>query len=259
MLKDRVAVITGSGRGIGRGIAFKLSEKGASIVVNDKDKQAVDDTVKALVEKGGTAVGVVADISTKNGVERLMDTAVRELGRLDILVNNAGEFQGASLEEMTEEQWDSVVDVDLKGAFFCTQAASKYMREIKYGRVINVSSANALVGEIGMANYIAAKCGLFGLTACIAREFSRWNKAEACVMTCNCIIVGYSPTRLTEEIWPADMRNSHATEIPLGKPLDPKEDIGSTVAFLASEKASYITGTKIPVAGGLYATLTTYG
>ena len=202
---------------------------------------------------------MVADISKKPDVERLMETTVKELGRLDILVNNAGEFQGALLEDMAEEEWDAVLDVDLKGSFLCTQAAAKYMRQGKYGRVINISSPDAFIGGVGMANYLAAKAGLFGLTNSVAQEFSRWIKEEGCVMTCNCLIVGYNPTRLTEELFPKEIRDSYTTEIPLGRPSNPEEDVGNAVAFLASEKGGYMTGAKISVTGGLYTCIAAYG
>jgi len=258
MLEGKVAIVTGSGRGIGRGIALKLAEKGAKTVVNDVDESPANEVVKLIKEQGGSAVAYIADISKKPDVESLMETTVKEFGRLDILVNNAGQFQGALLEDMTEEQWDRVIDVDLKGAFLCTQAAARYMRKGKYGRVINISSADAFIGNIGMANYIAAKAGLFGLTACMAKEFSRWVKEEGCVMTCNCLILGYSITHMTEEVFPKNVTDQYARVVPLGRPSDSEEDVGNAVAFLASEKGSYITGAKIPVTGGLYACITSY-
>ena len=188
-----------------------------------------------------------------------MKTAMDEFKSLDILVNNAGIFEGALLEDMTEEQWDAVINVDLKGAFLCIQASAKYMRKGKYGRVINISSADSFIGNVGMVNYMAAKTGIFGLTTGVAKEFSRWVKEEGCVMTCNCLIVGYNITRLTEEDFPGDLRDRYAKEIPLGRPSNPREDVGSVVAFLASDKASYITGSKISVTGGMYTCLAAYG
>ncbi|MFC1823158.1 SDR family NAD(P)-dependent oxidoreductase [Thermodesulfobacteriota bacterium] len=258
MLEGKVAVVTGSGRGIGMGIAIKLSEKGSKVAVNDKDEAAVEEVVQLINKKGGTAIGVVADISQKSDANRLMDSTVEEFGRLDILVNNAGEFQGAFLEDMTEAQWDNVLNVDLKGSFLCTQAAAKYMRRGKYGRVINISSPDAFIGEVGMANYIAAKAGLFGLTVSVVHEFSRWVKEEGCNMTCNCLIVGYGRTKLAEEAFPKDISDRYASEIPLGRPIDPENDAGNAAAFLASERASYLTGAKMSVTGGLYACTTAY-
>jgi len=258
MLKGKVAVVTGSGNGIGRGIALKLAQKGAQVVVNDIDEPAATDVAALIKNQGGRAVSVTADVSKKPEVEMLAQTAVNEFGRLDILVNNAGDCQSALLEDMTEDQWDRVMAVDLKGAFLCTQAAASHMRRGKYGRVINISSADAFIGEVGMANFISAKAGLFGLTVCVAKEFSRYIKAEGCVMTCNTVLVGYSPTHMTEALFPEIAREHYSTVLPLGRPADPEMDVGSAVAFLASEKASYITGAKIPVTGGLFACVSSY-
>ncbi|MFC1824841.1 SDR family oxidoreductase [Thermodesulfobacteriota bacterium] len=259
MLKDKVAVVTGSVRGIGRGIALKLADQHAKLVIDDKDASLLDETVRLIEERGGIATGIVADISKKADAGRIMNTAAEKFGRLDILVNNAGIFQGALVEDMSEEQWDRVIDVDLKGAFLCTQAAIPYMRRIKYGRVINISSADAIIGGVGMVNYAAAKAGIFGLTASVAKEFSRWVKTEGCTMTCNCVIVGYNRTPLVEEDFPDEIREFYPGEIPLGRLSDPEEDVGSVVAFLASEKAGYLTGAKLPVNGGLHVSIAAYG
>ena len=256
-LAGRVAIITGSGRGIGRGIAVTLAQRGCKVVVNDKDETAVEKVVGHLLGEGLIAKGIVADISIKAEVKKLVDETVSTYGQLDILVNNAGVFNGASLDEMTEEQWDSVLNVDLKGTFLCTQAAAKYMRQNKFGRVINISSPDALIGEPGMANYIAAKAGIFGLTSAIVHDFTRWVQGEGCDMTCNCLIVGYNQTALTDNL-PPGMQTMYSTEIPLGRPLDPQQDAGSAVAFLASAKTSYLTGAKISVTGGMYAVSSSY-
>jgi NAD(P)-dependent dehydrogenase (short-subunit alcohol dehydrogenase family) len=258
MLQDRVAVITGAGRGIGKGIAERLAQKGAEIVVNDINKTDAIATAKSIQRLGGNAIAVEADVTQKAQVENLMATAEKHFGRLDILVNNAGAFEGALLEEMTEEQWDGVLSVDLKGAFLCTQAAAPYMRKNGYGRVINISSPEVYTGEIGMANYISAKAGLLGLTVCVAQEFSRWVKEEGAVMTCNCVLAGYHETPMTEEMVPAAFRDMCKRSVPLGRVSDAATDVGNAVAFLASEKASYITGAKIPVAGGLFSCISAY-
>ncbi|MBT3311018.1 MAG: 3-oxoacyl-ACP reductase FabG [Desulfobacterales bacterium] len=258
MLKGKVAIVTGSGNGVGKGIALRLSQKGADIVVNDIDGAAANEVAKMIKEQGGNAIAVKADVSKKSEVEILVQTTVTEFGRLDILVNNAGECKAALLEDMTEEDWDRVIDVDLKGTFLCTQAAVPHMRKGKYGRVINISSPDALIGETGMVNFISAKAGVLGLTISVAKEFSRYINEEGCVMTCNAVLVGYSPTNMTEELFPEHARDHFADVVPLGRPADPEKDVGSTVAFLASEKASYITGAKIPVTGGLFACISSY-
>jgi len=248
-LRGRVGVVTGSGRGIGRGIAMKLAEEGASVVVNDLTSDVIDETVGLIREQRGTAIGVVADIAKKADVERLMETTMKEFGRVDILVNNAGITRSAMMWKMTEEQWDEVVDVMLKGAFLCTQAATRFMRQNKYGRVISVSSEGAFFGNIGMINYVTAKAGLFGFTLAAAREFALLARKEGCNMTCNCITPGYNVTRMTQAV-PEKIDKLFRNAILMGRVADSKEDIGGVVAFLSSEEASYITGALIAAGGG---------
>lgn len=250
-LGGKVAIVTGSGRGIGRGIILKLAEKGAAVVVNAIGEDSMNDTLRMLKDEGRKAIGVRADVTKKDEVEKMMEATVKEFGRLDILVNNAGISRDAMLWQMTEQQWDEVIAVHLKGAFLCTQAACKFMRENKYGRIINISSEGALIGNPGMVNYISAKAGLFGFTMAVAKELAMWAKKEGCNITCNLLMPGYNETRVLASV-PEKIKEGFKAAIPLGRISNAREDIGNAVAFLASEEASYITGVKFSVGGGLY-------
>ncbi|MFC1824842.1 SDR family NAD(P)-dependent oxidoreductase [Thermodesulfobacteriota bacterium] len=254
ILKDRVAIITGSARGIGKGIALKFVDEGASVVINGTTPEKVDETVQMIRGQGGTALGIAADITKKKEVEELVESVTRVFGKLDVLVNNAGNSRDAMLIDMTEEQWDDVLNVHLKGAFLCTQASVKKMRENKYGRVINISSAGGFFGNIGMVNYVTSKAGLFGFTLAVAKELAMWSRKEQCNITCNCITPGYNPTRMTEHV-PEKIARKFQDAILMGRVADSKEDIGGVVSFLASEAASYITGALVAAGGGQHLNL----
>ncbi|MFC1823159.1 SDR family NAD(P)-dependent oxidoreductase [Thermodesulfobacteriota bacterium] len=248
-LKGRVAIVTGSSQGIGRGVALKLSEEGASIVVNGTNTKLIDETVSIIEDSGGSAIGVAADISKKIDVDRMMEATIKKYGKLDILVNNAGNHRDAMLEKMTEQEWDDCLAVHLKGMFLCTQAVTRYMRKNKYGRIITISSAGGFFGNIGMVNYVTSKAGQFGFTISAAKELAMWARKEGCNITCNCITPGYNVTKMTEPI-PEKVNKRLLAAIPMGRVADTKEEIGSVIAFLASEEASYITGAIIGAGGG---------
>ncbi|MFB3814098.1 MAG: SDR family NAD(P)-dependent oxidoreductase [Terriglobales bacterium] len=254
-LDGLVAVITGSGGGIGRGIAQKLAEKGAIAVVNDIVQESIDETVSEIKSNGGQAAGVLADVSQKDQVQHLFDTAFDRFGRVDILVNNAAVIDDAYIEELSEQQWDRVINVNLKGAFLCSQAAIGHMRKGKYGRIINISAEDVFFGEVGMTNYHCSKYGMFGLTIALANEMARFARTEGADMTCNCITPGYVGTKLRTEGSMSSLRQCTKKYIPLGREANPKEDAGSTVAFLASRKAGYITSNIFNAGGGLFLTL----
>jgi NAD(P)-dependent dehydrogenase (short-subunit alcohol dehydrogenase family) len=251
-LDGRVAVVTGSGNGIGLGIALKLAERGAITVINDIIEAKIKTTVEAVEHAGGKASGFVADVSNKGQVESLFKACFDEHGRVDILVNNAGIADDAMIEDMSENQWDRVIDVNLKGAFLCSQAALQYMRKEKYGRIINISAEDVFYGEVGMVNYHCSKYGMFGLTIAVANEMARWVREESADMTCNCITPGYLETEIRSKGGMSDLRKETKKYIPLGRECDPKEDTGSTVAFLASKESSYITSNIINAGGGLF-------
>lgn len=254
-LEGRVSVVTGAGGGIGRGIALKLAEKGVSVVVNDIIQNDLDETLHLIQSKGGKAFGVQADVSRKSQVETLFETSYEKFGRIDILVNNAGIIDDAFIEDMSEEQWDAVMDVNLKGSFLCSQAAIPYMRRNKYGRIINISAEDVFYGQIGMVNYHCSKYGMFGLTIAVANEMARWAGDDGSDMTCNCITPGYLGTKMRTEGPMSDLRQETKKWIPLGRECDPKEDTGNTVAFLASKEATYLTACIIQAGGGQFLSL----
>ena len=256
MLDGRVAIVTGSGRGIGRGIAQKLAEEGARVVVNGTTQDAIDETVESIRSAGGTATGFRADVRSGSEVEAMVEHAVSEHGKLELLVNNAGVNRDALFEKMTEEQWDEVVDTNLKAAWLCCKYAAPRMREAGYGRIVSIGSEGATYGTFGMVNYVAAKAGLHGLTMTVARELGRWERKDGADLTCNLIMPGYNDTRMTQGT-PEPTRQGFLDAIALGRIADSKEDIGSVVAFLCSPAASYVTGAKFSAGGGIHINLST--
>jgi len=256
-LDGKVAAVTGGGRGIGRGVSRLLAQLGASVVVNDlgvtvagqKETQSpADDVVKEIKAAGGKAASNHMDIATLEGGEGIVNQAIKEFGQLDILVNVAGILRDRMIFNMSEQEWDDVIRVHLKGHYCTMRPASAHMRERKYGRIINFSSNSAL-GSPGQPNYAAAKAGILGLTYSSANSLAKYN------ITVNAIMPGAS-TRMTDTI-PAG-RMPGATGIPqsesaAGTPRDPA-NIAPIVAFLASDDASFVHGVTIPVDGGRVAT-----
>ncbi len=247
-LDGHVAVVTGAGRGIGAAEAIKMAQEGANIAVLDLSAEVGQDTVEAVQEAGGKAIAVACDVSSSKQVGAAFEEVAHRFGRIDILVNNAGLLRDNLLFKMTEDDWDKVLDVHLKGSFLCSQAVQKYMVEQQYGRIIMTSSIVAL-GNKGQVNYSAAKAGLQAMARTLALELGRFN------VTVNAVAPGWIETEMTKEaaervgITMEDMKERFAKNIPLkrfGKP----EDVANVVAFLASEEASYISGETIYVAGG---------
>jgi len=244
MLKGKTAVVTGASRGIGRAIALKLAKLGANIVVNYRNSvEAVQEVVKEIEALGVKALAVQADISSYSDVEVMMKKCIEEFGSLDILVNNAGITKDGLLMRMKEEDFDSVIDINLKGAFNCTRHVSTIMLKQRSGRIINISSVSGLTGNAGQVNYSAAKAGIIGMTKAVAREFASRG------VTCNAVAPGYIQTDMTVAL-PEKVKDAIMTTIPL-KRLGMPEDVANAVAFLASEEASYITGQVINVDGGM--------
>jgi NAD(P)-dependent dehydrogenase (short-subunit alcohol dehydrogenase family) len=240
-VKDRVALVTGSGSGIGEGIAKKLAECGAKVVVNDVDNTKVERVVGEIRAAGGEATGIVVDITNLAEVESMFKETVDKYGRIDILVNNAGIARDKSIKKLTEEDWDAVLNVNLKGAFLCSKIASGYMREQGYGRIINISS-RAWLGGPGQANYSASKGGLVSLTRTLALELGRKG------VTVNCIAPGLIDTPLFQALKPEiqeRLRNNQP-----GKEIGTVNDIANGVLFFAGEEAGYITGQTIFICGG---------
>jgi 3-oxoacyl-[acyl-carrier protein] reductase len=243
-LDGRVAVVTGASRGIGRAVAIKLSGLGARVVVNYlSNKTAAEDVLRVIREMGGEAVAVQANVSVLGDAQRLIQSALDHFGRLDILVNNAGTTRDALLVRMSEEDWDVVIDTNLKGPFNCTKAAQRPMIKQRYGRIVNISSIAGIMGNAGQANYTAAKAGLIGFTKSVAKEVGSRN------ITVNAVAPGYIPTDLSATI-PPELVVKGMELTPLGHP-GTTEDIANAVAFFVSDEASYITGQVLAVDGGL--------
>lgn len=241
-LDNKVVLVTGSGRGIGKGIAAVLAQKGATVIISDIVEENAALTVKELKENGYKAEYVLGDVSKREDARRIVNFAIKEFGSLDILVNNAGINRDAMLHKMSMEQWDTVIAVNLTGVFNCTQEAAVYMRERGYGRIINISSAG-WQGNIGQANYAAAKAGVIGLSKTAAKELAKKG------VTCNVICPGFIETDMTKGI-PEKAWDIMVSKIPMGYVGKP-EDVGYAIAFLASDEAKYITGEVWNVGGGM--------
>lgn len=244
-LEGKAAIVTGAGAGLGRAYSVGMAKEGASVVVNDVAAQAVEKVVAEIREQGGKAAACVAPVGTRDTAEKLVATAIGEFGRLDILVNNAGVIGSARFTEMTDEQWDSVLQVHLRGSFLNTQAAVRYMIEHgTAGRIINTTSSAGLYGQIGNANYCAAKAGIIGLTKSNSRELARYG---ICVNA-----VGPMARTAMSETLPDKFRTEfyerqakEGTIQRLGEP----EDVVPTIVFLASDESYYLTGQVIIVTG----------
>jgi NAD(P)-dependent dehydrogenase (short-subunit alcohol dehydrogenase family) len=240
-VENRVVLVTGSGSGIGEGIVKRFAENGAKVIVNDLDQSKIDRVVSDIQEEEGEATGVIADITRKNEVDDLFKNVHDKYGRIDILVNNAGIGRDKSIRKMTEEDWDTVLNVNLKGVFLCSKAAADYMIEQKYGRMINISS-RAWLGWYGQTNYAASKGGVVSLTRTLAIELGKHN------ITANCIAPGLIETPLLMGA-PQETRDRLMKAQPTGKIGSP-DDIARAVLFFGANEARYITGQVMYVCGG---------
>src|SRR5437588_3526464 len=244
-LEGRTALITGAGRGIGRATAIRLARDGAAIAINFKGNAAAADEAKQLVERaGGKATLVQGDVSADGAADEIVKQALAYGGgRLDILVNNAGITRDNLLVRMSAQEWDEVLDLNLRGAFLVTKAAMRPMMKQRSGRIVNVSSVAGVVGNAGQANYASAKAGLIGFTKTVAREMASRN------ITCNAVAPGFVPTDLTSDLL-RQMEDTILKQIPLGR-FGTVEDVANAIAFLVSDEASYITGQVLVVDGGM--------
>ncbi|MFC4245439.1 beta-ketoacyl-ACP reductase [Natribaculum luteum] len=243
-MEGRTCVITGSARGIGRGIAEHLGSEGANVVVNYRSSEgAAHDAVEAIEDSGGNAITAQADVTNRDEVERMREVCHEAFGPADVLVNNAGLTADTQFVDMTREEWDRVIDVNLGGMFNCTQEFYDDIWNAEEGRLINISSVVGKQGNFGQANYAAAKSGMFGFTRTIALELAQGGS------TANCVAPGYTKTDMIESV-PEKVLERIVAGVPLER-LAEIEDIACVVRFLASEESSYITGEVIDVNGGM--------
>jgi 3-oxoacyl-[acyl-carrier protein] reductase len=241
-LSNKVAIVTGSGRGIGKAIALKLAEVGATVVVNDIGESA-DGVAEEIRAMNRQSLAVLADVSSAPDVTRMVETTIATYGKIDILVNNAGITRDQLVVRLSEEDWDKVLDVNLKSVFLCTAAVLKYMIKQRWGRVISITSIVGMVGNPGQANYASAKAGIIGFTRTIAKEVASRG------ITANAIAPGFIDTEMTQHI-DEKRRQELIGRIPLGYLGSPR-DVAEAVAFLASDEARYITGQVLNVDGGM--------
>lgn len=242
-LKNKSAIITGSGRGIGKAIALKLAQHGANIVVSDVDEITGNQTVNEIKDIGVDAIFLKADVSNSDSANNLIEKAIEKFSKIDILVNNAGITRDNLLMRMSEDEWDSVLAVNLKGAYNCIRAATKSLLKQRSGRIVNIASVVGQMGNAGQANYAAAKSGMIGLTKSVAKEF-----ASRGVLV-NAVAPGFIQTAMTDKLSDT-AKESLQKLIPLGR-LGQPEDVANIVYFLVSDLSNYTTGQVINVDGGM--------
>ena len=243
-LKNKVALVTGAGRGIGKEIAKTLASCGAFVIVNyNSSPDAAEQTVKEIIKQGGMAAPVQCDVSDFDACGKMMEMIINNYGHLDILVNNAGVTRDGLIMKMSEEDFDRVLDTNLKGAFHTIRHASRYFLKQKSGKIINISSVSGVMGNAGQANYAASKAGVIGLTKSAAKELASRQ------ITVNAIAPGYIDTDMTA-VLSDSVKESVQSSIPL-KRMGTAQDIAQAAVFLASDKASYITGQVLSVNGGM--------
>ena len=244
-LDGKVAIITGGSRGIGAEIGARLAEDGAAVVVSGRDGERLQHTVREWETQGRAVLGIVADAANREDCERLVSTAKQHFGRVDVLVNNAGMTHDQLLVRMTDEDWDRVMEVNLRSAFLMTRAVSKALvRQKSGGRVINITSTAGAMGNAGQANYSAAKAGLIGFTKATARELAHWS------ILVNAVAPGLIETDMTKDL-SANAREALLAQVPLKRSGTARE-VAEMVRFLAGDGATYITGQVFHVNGGLY-------
>ena len=243
-LEDKVALVTGAAQGIGRAVALILARNGADVVISDINLEKAEETAKEIEAIGSKAMAVRVNVANPGDVAGMVDAVVARFGRIDILVNNAGIARDKLILRMTEEDWDAVLDINLKGTFNCTKAVVKQMSKQRSGKIVNIASVSGEMGNPGQANYSASKAGVIGLTKTIAREFAQRG------INVNAIAPGYIQTPMTEAL-PEKAKEELKRMIPVER-LGQPEDVAEAVLFLVSESSSYITGHVLNVNGGIY-------
>lgn len=244
MLKGKTAIITGAGRGIGRAIALQFSSYGARVVLNYRNSVGqVEELLATIKNTGGEAIAIRADISKEEDAKYLIAEAIKEYKALDVLVNNAGINKDNLLIRMSEEEFDNVIDINLKGTFFCMKYAAQVMLRQRFGKIINISSVVGITGNMGQANYAASKAGVIGMTMSAARELSSRG------ITVNAVAPGFIETDMTDAL-PDRIKEASISAIPLGR-FGSVNEVAGAVCFLASEAANYITGQVLRVDGGM--------
>lgn len=244
-LCGKVALVTGAGRGLGKAIAMRLSEEGAKVVIADLAEESCRAVQEEIAKKGGEALAIACDVGKREQVEPLFAKIVEAFGTIDILINNAGITRDALLNDLTDDQWDAVMNVNLKSMFLCTQLATRIMSEQKAsGKIVNIASIAGEMGNPGQTNYAASKAGVIGMTKSLAKELAKKN---ICV---NAIAPGFIDSEMTQAV-PDKVKEYFIKQIPLGRMGKPAE-IAAACVFLASSEADYITGQVLRVNGGWY-------
>ena len=248
---EKVVIVTGGSRGIGRAICQALAAPGVRIFFNyfspanpEAEEAAAAETIELVKQAGAQATGICANVAVQSEVAAFFDKVMAETGRVDVLVNNAGITRDNLMVRMKEEEWDAVLSVNLKGPFMCTQLAAKIMMKQRSGRIVNIASVVGVIGNVGQANYVAAKAGIIGLTKTAAKELAPRG------VTVNAVAPGFIETDMTAKL-PEKVRELMLAQIPLGRPGQP-EDVAEAVKFLASDGAAYLTGQVLHVSGGMY-------
>jgi len=243
LLKGKTALVTGAGRGIGRAIALCFARNGADVAVSDVDAVGVESTAEEIRQMGQRAIAITCNVTDSKACQEMVDRVVAEFSRLDILVNNAGIRRDKLVMGMADHDWDVVMDVNLKGAFYCTRAALRPMGKQRFGRIISMASVVGLMGNKGQANYAASKAGLIALTKSVAKEMASRG------ITANAIAPGFVQTEMTETL-PDEYKEALLKQIPVGRMGTPDE-IAACALFLASDGSSYVTGHVLQVDGGM--------
>jgi 3-oxoacyl-[acyl-carrier protein] reductase len=242
--KGQVAMITGGARGIGKSIAGQLAKKGSDLVIADVSEEAAGETAGELAALGVRTMAVKLDVSRSEQVAKAFEDVMKKFGRLDILINNAGITKDGLVLRMKEEDWDAVININLKGVFLCAKEAVKVMVKQKYGRIVNIASVVAFMGNPGQVNYSASKAGIVGLTKTVAREYASRG------VTVNAVAPGFISTAMTDAL-AENVRQEMLKSIPVGA-FGTVEDVANAVCFLAAPEAGYITGQVVHVNGGMY-------